>query len=97
MVDIGIRSGVLSYANFAIKQKERCLTTREVIDALKEIDPTIKGNPINSISGTLIGKVSKAIMFNRYQPYEVADFYYGLIEWFGSLDELDDDSHRGIE
>ncbi|WP_276370315.1 hypothetical protein [Chryseolinea sp. H1M3-3] len=66
---------------YVIEDAGRCLTTRQIIDRLRNFEPLI-GNPINSVSGTISGKISNSIMFNRYHDLDSSEFFIGLEEWF---------------
>jgi hypothetical protein len=67
---------------YALKKTKRCLTSREIVEVLEGIDKDLGEGAINSVSGTLSTKATKKIIFDRYQPYEGADYFYGLNDWF---------------
>ena len=69
---------------FVLKQVGHCLTTRDILDYIMELEPTLENanSAINSVSGTISGKALKGIVFKRYQPYEGSENYVGLLEWW---------------
>jgi len=68
---------------YALQKLNRCVLTREIIEKIIELEPTLKRDVIiNSISSTISTKASKGIIFKRYQPYSGSDYFVGLKEWF---------------
>lgn len=68
---------------FVLQTAGKCLTTREIIEGIVKNEPELKRSSIvNSVSGTISAKVTKGILFKRYQDYPGGDYYVGLSEWF---------------
>lgn len=72
-----------------ISQAGICLTTRQIINGIKAIEP-MDTDPVASVSGTISGKIKAGVIFNRYAEYEGGDWFIGLKDWFnpdGSVKE----------
>jgi hypothetical protein len=77
---------------YVLKITGHCLTTREIINKIIELEPVLKSEGIiNSVSGTISSKSSKKIIFNRYQAYQGSEYYVGLKEWFDSYGKILDE------
>lgn len=75
---------------FALQVTQKCLTSRDIINTIKEYEDLGDKDPINSVSGTLSQKTHKGVVFKRWYPYEGSESYYGLIEWWNG-EELRDE------
>ncbi|WP_139307996.1 hypothetical protein [Pontibacter flavimaris] len=84
---------------YVIASNGRCLTSREIVDQLSLFDTSLTkvADPMSSVSGSISAKISKGVIFDRYRPYDGAEYYTGLKEWFDEDGELIDENHRGSE
>lgn len=78
---------------FIITRENKCLKTFTVAQKLFEIEgenipEEQREVAARSISATLSRKSQKGKTFLRYTPYDGADFFYGLKEWFISDGEV---------
>ncbi len=75
---------------YVLEMTGKCMTTREIIEEIKELEPSLTEDPMASVSGTISGKVRLGVMFNRYRPYEGSEQYVGLTKWFDQFGNVYD-------
>lgn len=82
---------------YVLRNHGSCLTSRQIVEKLQELEPELDDKAINNVSGSISSKISKNIVFNRYKPYEGSENYIGLREWFTEDGKLFDFRHEPIE
>src|SRR5690606_33269005 len=60
---------------YVLRKQGHCLTSREIVYKIMDLEPELTDDIINSVSGSISSKISKNVVFGRYKPYEGSENY----------------------